>query len=105
MKEGYVRLNEAQMIVGEKTNINDMFNVFKDILTVVEAKAVGHRVHKGRKKGTEWLTCEIKKATEEKRRAYKTMLQRNVLGRSGRGGGMSTGLGVGKWRHCPKKVS
>lgn len=70
----YQRLNKARMIRREGTSVNDMFSVFKDVVTAVAPKMVGYRVPKGRKEGDARWKGEIKKATEE-RRAHKKMLQ------------------------------
>lgn len=44
------------------------------------AEVVGHKVLKERRGGSAWWTNEIKEAVEEKRRANKRMLQKNVRG-------------------------
>ncbi len=41
-------------------------------------EVVGYKICKRGKKGTAWWTQEIMAAVEEKRKAYKTMLQRNL---------------------------
>jgi len=44
----------------------------------VTEEVAGYKVCKVGKKGSAWWTNEIKEAVEDKRRAYKKMLQRNV---------------------------
>ncbi len=44
----------------------------------VAQEVVGYRICKGRAKGSAWWTEEIKGAVEEKKNAYKRMLQRNA---------------------------
>ena len=39
---------------------------------------VGYRILKGGRKGNAWWTQEIKEAVEDKKRAYKRMLQKNI---------------------------
>ncbi len=71
------KFGEARMTVGEETSVNDVFNVFKEVMTVAQ-KVVGHRICKCRAKGSAWWAEEIKGAVEEKKKAYKRMLQRNT---------------------------
>ncbi len=39
------KLREARMTVGEETSVNDMFNVFKEVVMTVAQEVVGYRVH------------------------------------------------------------
>ncbi len=66
------------MTAGKETNVNDVFNVFKEKVMTVAQEVVDYRVHKDSVKGSAWWTNEIKGAVEEKKKAYKKMLQRNV---------------------------
>lgn len=56
-----------------------MFSVFKDVVMSVAAVVVGHKVLKGRGGGSAWWTNEMKEVVEEKRGAYKRVLQKNVF--------------------------
>ena len=73
-----VRLREASVSVREETSVNEVFSVFKEVVMSVAAEVVGHKVLKGRRGGSAWWTDEIKEAVDEKRRAYKRVLQKNV---------------------------
>ena len=44
----------------------------------VAQEVVGYRVGRDRVKGSAWWTDEIKGTVEEKKKAYKKMLQRNM---------------------------
>ena len=57
--------------------MKEVFSVLKGALTSVAAEMVGYRALTSHRKGSTWLTDQIKEAIEEKR-AYKKMLQRNV---------------------------
>ncbi len=72
------KLGEARTTVGEETNVNDVFYVFKEVVMTVAQEVVCYRICKGRTKGSAWWTEEIKGAVEEKKKAYKRMLQRNT---------------------------
>lgn len=80
-----------------------MFSVFKDIATGVAPEVVGCRVHKGRRKGNAWWTGERQRVTEGKRRAYKKHYK-GIWQRKLQKGGISKGLGKGKYRSLSKKV-
>ncbi len=66
------------MAVEGETSVDVVFNVFKEVVMTVAQEAVGYRICKGREKGSAWWTDEIKGAVEEKKKAYKKMLQKNV---------------------------
>ena len=55
-----------------------MCSVFKEVIMAVAQEVVGYRVGRDRVKGSAWWTDEIKGAVEEKKKAYKKMLQRNM---------------------------
>ena len=71
------RLQEGRTAVSEETSVNDVFSLFKGVVTTVVSEVVGYRVLKGGRKGNAWWTQEIKEAIQDKR-AYKKMLQKNV---------------------------
>ncbi len=58
--------------------VSEVFETFKRSLIQATEKVVGYRTVGRRGRGTAWWTQEIKMAVEEKREAYKEMLQRNV---------------------------
>lgn len=74
------RLREARMTVEEGISVNDVFSVFRDVVTAVAAEVVGYKVCRSRRKGSAWWADKIKEAIEWKKKAYKKMLQRNVDG-------------------------
>ena len=59
----YERLREARTAVRKETSVNDVFSLFKGVVTTVAAEVVGYRVVKGGRKGNAWWTQEIKEAT------------------------------------------
>ncbi len=62
------KLRDARMTVREETSVNDMFNVFKEVVMTVAQEVVGYRVCKDRMRGSAWWTDEIKGTVEEKKR-------------------------------------
>ncbi len=56
----------------------EFFVTFKRSLIQATEEVVGYKTCRRGRKGTAWWTQEIKIAVEEKRKAYKKMLQRNV---------------------------
>lgn len=60
------KLSKARMSVREGANVNDVFNVFKDVVMEVATEIIGLKILKGRRGGSTWWTNEIKKAVEEK---------------------------------------
>ncbi len=66
------------MAVEEETCVNVAFNEIQDVLITVAQEVVGYRVCRDRVQGIAWWTDEMKGAIEEKKKAYKKMLQRNV---------------------------
>ncbi len=58
--------------------VSKVFDIFKRSLVQVTEEVVGYKTCRRGKNGTAWWTQEIKTAVEEKRKAYKKMLQRNV---------------------------
>ena len=73
------RLREARTAVGEETSVNDVFSLFKGVVTTVADEVVGYRVVKGGRKGNAWWTQEIKEAVEDKKTAYKRMLPKKSI--------------------------
>ncbi len=57
--------------------VSEVFETFKRSFIQATEEAVGYRTCRRGKKGTTWWMQEIK-IVEEKRKAYKKMLQRNV---------------------------
>ncbi|MCP5003018.1 MAG: hypothetical protein GY941_03575 [Planctomycetes bacterium] len=82
-REEYVRrvsevLREERLGVGCGSDVNDVFEKFKRLVIGTAVEVVGYRGKRGSKSGNAWWTKGIKDAVEEKRKAYKRMLQRNV---------------------------
>ena len=46
------RLNETKVTVGEKTSVNDVLSVLKNVVIAVAAKVIVYRVHMGWRKGS-----------------------------------------------------
>ena len=72
VKENYERtvcerLREARTAVGEETSVNDVFSLFKGVVTAVASEVVGYRVVKGGRKGNAWWTQRIKEAIQNEK--------------------------------------
>jgi len=70
-------LSRARVGMEENACVSEVFETFKRSL-VQATEVVGYKTYRRGKRGTAWWTQEIKVAVEEKRKAYKKMLQRNV---------------------------
>ncbi len=70
----------SRVRVGMEDNacVSEVFEIFKRSLVQATEEVVGYKKCRRGKKRTAWWTQEIKIAVEEKRNAYKKMLQRNV---------------------------
>ncbi len=70
----------SRVRVGMEDNAcaNEVFEIFKRSLVQAAEEVVGYKTCRREKKGTACWTQEIKIAVEEKRKAYKKMLQRNM---------------------------
>ncbi len=71
-------LSRAREGMEESACVSEVFETFKRSLIQATEEVVGCKTCRRGKKGTAWWTQEIKIAVEEKRKAYKKMLQRNV---------------------------
>ncbi len=71
-------LSRARVGMKENAYVNEVFETFKRSLVQATEEIVGYKTCRRGKKGTAWWTQEIKTAVEEKRKAYKKMLQRNM---------------------------
>ena len=70
--------SQWETLYGDK-NVEEVFETMKTAVVGVTERVVGTRVVKtGKKKGNAWWTEEVRKVIEEKREAYKKMLERNV---------------------------
>lgn len=47
-------------------------NVFKSVVTTIQSKVVGSRVHRGRREGNAW-TAEIMEVIKGKKRVYEML--------------------------------
>jgi len=71
-------LNEAIESV-RISDVNCVFEVFRDKVIETVGKVAGYRMVKGRKKkGSAWWTSEVKGAVEEKKKAYDRVIEKNV---------------------------
>ncbi|KAK4327054.1 hypothetical protein Pmani_002500 [Petrolisthes manimaculis] len=71
-------LEDARLSMGEGVGVNDAYEMFKNIVMKTAAGVVGYKAQKRGKKGSAWWTEEMKDAVDEKRKAYRRTLQRNV---------------------------
>lgn len=83
MRGRNVRDRESGMTVGEKTSVNVVFDVFKDVVTAVPVEV---EVCRDWAKGSATWTRDIKRAVEGKKKAYKKCCKKMRLGKLERQG-------------------
>ncbi|KAK3893161.1 hypothetical protein Pcinc_003002 [Petrolisthes cinctipes] len=71
-------LGDVRMGIGEGVGVNAVYEMFKMRVLRTAAEVVGYKSQKRGKKGSAWWTEEVKDAVEDKRKAYRRTLQRNV---------------------------
>ena len=72
-------LNEVVTSGGMLSDVNCVFEMFRDKMIETVGRVVGYRVvRRKRKNGSAWWTSEVKGAVEEKKKAYDRLIEKNV---------------------------